>query len=158
MNVAVFSSSLATHLFLLSAEAGISAVYVRPSGLQDRSCRLVMVPASLFLNMWALSRLWPVRSFMTTTCCHRSRKWKSSLSEHCPRAALMRVFFSRKVTLLSCCPPLAPSLASSSAFFTSWKTTVSRYPLQDYSSAVLRDIMKAFCETKEFVSCCSYQD
>ena len=37
---------LATRLFLLSAEAGISAVYVRPSGLQDRSCGLVMVPAS----------------------------------------------------------------------------------------------------------------
>ena len=38
---------LATHLFLLSAEAGISAVYVRPSGLQDRRRTLVMVPASL---------------------------------------------------------------------------------------------------------------
>ena len=37
---------LATHLFLLSAEVGIFAVYVRPSGLQDHSCILVMVPAS----------------------------------------------------------------------------------------------------------------
>ena len=33
---------LATRLFLLSAEVGISVVYVRPSGLQDHSCRLVM--------------------------------------------------------------------------------------------------------------------
>ena len=47
-------------------------------------------------------------SLMTTTCCHRSRKGKSSLSVRCPRAALMRVFFSWKVTLLSCCLPLAP--------------------------------------------------
>ena len=38
---------MATHLFLLSADLGISAVHVRPSGLQDRSCMLVMVPASL---------------------------------------------------------------------------------------------------------------
>ena len=67
------------------------------------------------LNMWALSRLWPVRSLMTTTCCHRSRKWQSSISVHCPRAALMKVFFSRRVTS-SCCFPLAPSLASLSAF------------------------------------------
>ena len=39
---------LATHLFLLSAETGITAVYVRPSGLQFRNCRLVMVPALFF--------------------------------------------------------------------------------------------------------------
>ena len=25
----------------------------------------------IFLNMWALSRLWPVRSLVTTNCCHR---------------------------------------------------------------------------------------
>ena len=35
---------LATSLFLLSAEAGISAAYVLPSGLQDCGCRLVMAP------------------------------------------------------------------------------------------------------------------
>ena len=54
MNVAVQLQSLAciaglllaTRLFLLSAEVGISAVYVRPSGLKDPSCSLVMVPAS----------------------------------------------------------------------------------------------------------------
>ena len=38
----------------------------------------------IFLNMWALSRLWPVRSLMIRTCCHQSRKWKSSLSVCCP--------------------------------------------------------------------------
>ena len=106
---------LAARLFLLSAEMCISAVHVQPSGLQDRSCGLVMV-LFIFLNMWALIRSWPVRSLMTTTCCHRSRKWKSPLSMRCPRAALIRVFFSWKVALLSCCLPLAPSLASSSAF------------------------------------------
>ena len=37
---------LATHFVLLSAEAGTSAVHVQPSGLQDRSCRLVKMPAS----------------------------------------------------------------------------------------------------------------
>ena len=37
---------LATHFILLSAEAGLSAVCFWPSGLQDSSCRLVMVPAS----------------------------------------------------------------------------------------------------------------
>ena len=37
---------LATHLFLLSADVGICAIYVRPSGLQDRISILVMVPAS----------------------------------------------------------------------------------------------------------------
>ena len=68
------------------------------------------------LNMWALSRLWSVRSLMTTACCHRLRKWKSSISVRCPRAALMKVFFSWRVILLSCCLPLAPSLASLSAF------------------------------------------
>ena len=38
-------------------------------------------------------------------------------------------------------------------FFISWKTTVGWDPLQDYSS-VLCDLMKAFCKTREFVSCC----
>jgi len=52
----------------------------------------------IFLDMWALSRLWPVSSLMTTVCCHRSRKWKSSLSVRCPRAALMRVFLSWKLS------------------------------------------------------------
>ena len=33
------------------------------------------------------------------------------------------------------------------------KTTVGWDPLQDYSS-VLCDLMKAFCKTKAFVSCC----
>ena len=42
-------------------------------------------------------------------------------------------------------------------FFISWKTTVGWYPLQDYSS-VLCDLVKAFCKTREFVSCCSFQD
>ena len=37
---------LATRLFRLSAQTGISAVNVQPSGLQDRSGWLVMVPAS----------------------------------------------------------------------------------------------------------------
>ena len=56
MNVAVFSCCrrvwcvagllLASRLFLLSAEVDSSAVNVRPSGLQDNSCMLVMVPAS----------------------------------------------------------------------------------------------------------------
>ena len=34
-------------------------------------------------------------------------------------------------------------------FFISWNTTVGWYPLQDYPS-VLRGLMKAFCETREF--------
>ena len=46
---------LATRLFLLTAEVGISAVYVWPSGLQERSCRLVMSvlmrPLVMFLVM-----------------------------------------------------------------------------------------------------------
>ena len=60
MNIAVFSSSsfccrrvwcvagllLATHFVLLSAGAGISALHAQTSGLQDRSSRLVVVPAS----------------------------------------------------------------------------------------------------------------
>ena len=62
-----------------------------------------------------LTQLWPERNLLTTTCCHRSRKWKSSLSVRWPRAALMKVFFSRKVTLSSSCHPFVPSLASSSA-------------------------------------------
>ena len=62
----------------------------------------------IFLSMLAVSLLWPVSSLLTTACCHRSRKCKSSLSLRCPRAALMRVFFSWKVTLLSCCLTLAP--------------------------------------------------
>ena len=37
---------LAIHFVLLPAEAGISAVHVQLSGLQDCSCTLVMVPAS----------------------------------------------------------------------------------------------------------------
>ena len=52
----------------------------------------------VLLYMWALSRLWPVCNFMAITCCHRWRKWKSSLSVRCPRAAL-KVFFSWKLTL-----------------------------------------------------------
>ena len=139
------------------------------------------------LNMWALSRVWPVLSLMITTCCHRSRKWEVLPLSALPQGrsdegllflegdtAILLSSFGSKFGKLICFfiswktavgwdplqdySSLAPSLASSSAFFTSWKTTVSRYPLQDNSSAVLRDIMKAFCETKEFVSCCSYQD
>ena len=37
---------MATHFIFLSAHAGISAVYVQPSGLQDSRSWLVMVPAS----------------------------------------------------------------------------------------------------------------
>ena len=94
INVAVFSNSsllqyslmcnwtAVGHTFVLAAvqKQASPQYYVRPSGLQDRSCRSVMVPASvILLNIWALRWLWPVRSFMTTTCCQRSRKWKSSI-------------------------------------------------------------------------------
>ena len=67
---------LATRLFLLSEEVAISAVHVQPSGLQDRVHLQAGDGASfIYLNMWASSRLWPVRSLMTTTCCHRLRKY-----------------------------------------------------------------------------------
>ena len=49
---------------------------------------------------------------MTTTCCHWLRKWKSSLSVHCPKAALMMVLFSWKVTLLCRQPGLCVSSMS----------------------------------------------
>ena len=57
---------LATRLFLLSADAGISAVYVRPSGLQDRSCGSVMVPAS--------------RRLSKLTALGKKKCWKSSVT------------------------------------------------------------------------------
>ena len=41
---------LATHLFLLSAEVGISAVYVRPSDLQDGSCSDIVMSRFLLRN------------------------------------------------------------------------------------------------------------
>ena len=45
----------------------------------------------IFLYMWAfLNRSWPVRSLMTTTCCQRSRKWKSSFSMRCPKCVAVR--------------------------------------------------------------------
>ena len=78
----------------------------------------------IFLKMWALHRLWPRRNVMTAACCHRSRKWNSPLPVRCPRAALMRVFFSWKVTLLSCCLPLAPGLGFRSLFLARSDTKV----------------------------------
>ena len=54
----------------------------------------------VFLYMWTLSQLWPMRSLMTTTCCCWLKKWKSSHSVCCPRASLMRAFFSWKVTVV----------------------------------------------------------
>ena len=109
---------LTTHFFLLlSAEVDISAVNVRPSGLQDCSCTLVMVPASLSWTCGHWVGCGPcVVSWPQPAATGPESGIKSSLSVRCPRAALMRVFFSWKVTLLSCCLPLAPSLASSSAF------------------------------------------
>ena len=44
----------------------------------------------IFLYMWALNRSWLVRSLMTTTCCQRSRKWKSSFSMRCPKCVDVR--------------------------------------------------------------------
>ena len=105
---------LATHLFLLSAEVGISAVYVRPPGHQDHSCRLVMVPASF---AWTFGHWvgcgpcivsWPQPA--------ATDQGSGSHPSQCIAPGLMRVFFSWKVSLLSCCLPLAPRLASSSAF------------------------------------------
>ena len=74
MNVAAFSSSsccrrvwcvagllLATRLFLLSADVGIFALHIRPSGLQRQQLGAGDGASFIFLNMWALSRLWPVR-------------------------------------------------------------------------------------------------
>ena len=90
----------ASRFVLLSAEADFSAVC--STVWSSRPHLQVGDGASfIFLNMWALSRLWPERSHMTMTCCPWPRKWKSSLSVsvRCldPRAALMRVFFSWKV-------------------------------------------------------------
>ena len=88
----------ASRFVLLSAEADFSAVC--STVWSSRPQLQVGDGASfIFLNMWALSQLWPVRSLMTMTCCPRPRKWKSSLSVSvcCPRAALMRVSFSWKV-------------------------------------------------------------
>ena len=45
---------LVSRFVLLSADAGIFAAYTyaQLSGFQDRNCRLVVVPASFFLNIW----------------------------------------------------------------------------------------------------------
>ena len=65
----------------------------------------------------SVSRLWPVRSL---THDHNLlppvERWSSSLSARCHRVALMRVFFSWKVTLLSFCLPLTRSLVNSTVF------------------------------------------
>ena len=76
--------------FLLYAEVGISAVYVRPSGLQDRSCTLVgLMPASF---SWACGH-WVGCGPCRVVGSSQSDDWghgkcrKSSLSVRCPRAA-----------------------------------------------------------------------
>ena len=95
--------------------------------------------------MWTLNQLWPVHSLCKLL--PRSRKWKSSLTVRCPGAALMRVFASWKVTLLSYCLPLAASLVSSSAF-----------PfLEDYSGLLPTACLclrphEGFCKMREFSS------
>ena len=62
---------LATHFVLLPAEAGIFAVHVQLSGLQDCSCTLVMVPASF---SWTYQKVQKILSRQTFTeilafCC-----------------------------------------------------------------------------------------
>ena len=112
LNVAVFSSSsllpyslvcdwtAAGPTFVLAVCRSGHLCSIRSAARSSRPRLQIGDGASfIFLNMWTLSRLWPVRSLLTTTCCHRSRNWKSSLSLRCPRAALTRVFLSWKVTL-----------------------------------------------------------
>ena len=132
MNVAVFSSSPLLPQSLVCNWPAVGHTLVLAVCRSGHLCSICSAvwssrPQSqigdgasfIFLNMWALSRLCPVCSLMTTSYCHRSRKWKSSLSVRCPRAALMRVIGSWKVTLSAGGRPsqsVAPSLASSSAF------------------------------------------
>ena len=82
---------------MLSAEAGIFAAYLRSAVWVSRPQQQIGDGAR-FIFPEHLSQLWPVRSLLTTACCHRSRKWKSSLSVPCPRAALVSVSSSCKVT------------------------------------------------------------
>ena len=113
MNVAVFSSSPLLPQSLVCNWPAVGHTLVLAVCRSGHLCSICSAvwssrPQSqigegasfIFLNMWALSRLWPVCSLMTTSYCHRSRKWKSSLSVRCPRAALMRVLFSWKVALI----------------------------------------------------------
>ena len=114
MNAAVFSGSSLLPYSLVYSWTAVGHTFVlavcRRSGHLCSICSAVWSSrphlqigdgaSFIFLNMWASSRLWPVVcSLMTTTCCHRSRKW-----EVLPLSPpSQRVFFSWKVTLLSCC-------------------------------------------------------
>jgi len=84
---------VATRLFFLSAGVGISAVYVRLSGLQDCSCRLVMVPASFS---------WTCGHWVSCGPCIVSwhlRCW-NSIHTYCRHA--LQLLFLKPVVLFSC--------------------------------------------------------
>ena len=61
------------------------------------------------------SLLCSVRSLTRTTYCSQDSRWQSFLCDLGIVSALMRVFFSLKLTLLLCCSPLALSFARMSA-------------------------------------------
>ena len=88
---------------------------------------------------------------MTTTCCCWSRKWKSSHSVRCPRASLMRVFFSWKVTVV-----LLSSFCSKFGelvhFLRSRKTTVGCYLLQKCSPVANSPMLFSVCTSRSTIS------
>ena len=133
MNVAVFSSS--------SEECGVQLdccwPYICSCCLQKRAflqyifgCLIFRLQLQIgdgasfiFLNMWAPSRLKSVCSLMTTTCCRRSRKWKSSLSalpQGCSDEGLLFLEGDTVVLLSS----FGSTFTELVCFFISWKTTV----------------------------------
>ena len=105
----------------------------------------------VFLYMWTLSQLWPMRSLMTTTCCYWLRKRKSSHSKRCPRASLMRVFFSWKVTVV-----LLSSFRSKFGelvrFLRSRKTTAGCYFLQYYAPMADSLTLFSVCRSRLTIS------
>ena len=126
MNVAVFSSSSLLLWSLVCSWTAVGHTFYLAFCRSRAFCSMFLALCSsgqqlqvgdgasfIWLNLWALSWLWPVHNLLTTTCCHRLRKWKSSLSVRCPKAALMRVLFSWKVTLLCRQPGLCVSSMSS---------------------------------------------
>jgi len=99
MNVAVFSSYTLLSWSLVCNWTAVGPTFVLAVCRGGHLCSISSAVWSsrpqlqvgdgasfVFLNMWALTQLWPVRSILTATCCHRSRTWKSSLSLRCPRA------------------------------------------------------------------------
>ena len=106
MNVAVFSSSsllpkslvcswtpVGRTCCLVVCKSGYLCSIIMFGCLVFKTAVMLQVgdgASFIFLYVWALNRSWPVSSLMTTTCCQRSRKWKSSFSMRCPKCVDVR--------------------------------------------------------------------